>query len=341
MNRVALIGCGAIAESGHLPTLRDHPQFAVAAVCDHRRDRAKLLGHQAGDVPWYQDWQELFESEEVDAAVLALPPEVSPGVVVGCLERGLHVLDEKPLAATVSDGRRVARAVAKSQGIFQVGFVLRYGDLVREVSRVARAIGTPSRTHVAIFDERLNRADREHLERINGFLRNSSAMTHEGSHVIDYARLWNPSPWTRVRARADRTELDFDGPNHWRAKIDLADGSLLEVEIGWLLPDLPPCSISIEGPHGRLHLNLGNGAGRRWIEGDSASLALPPMAPEWGRQYDAFALAIERGRAEGATIDDALHALEVTTACEESRRTGGEVVRRDTERGDGKKLREA
>ncbi|MFH1923220.1 MAG: hypothetical protein ABIP48_25440 [Planctomycetota bacterium] len=54
-------------------------------------------------------------------------------------------------------------------------------------------------------------------------------MTHEGSHVIDYASLWNPAPWTRVRATAERTEPDLDGPNVWHATIDLAGGSALEV----------------------------------------------------------------------------------------------------------------
>ena len=197
VNRVALIGCGAIAECGHIPTLSRHPRLEVAAVCDTRPARAALLADQVGNVPAYADWRELLDREEVDAAVLTLPPEASPDVAIGCLQRGIHVLDEKPLAATVEDGRRVARAVVESGRVFQVGFVLRYGDLVRYVARLASAIGVPSRTRVSIHDERLDRSNVEHFKRIQGFLRNSSAMTHEGSHVIDYAALWNQSPWTQ------------------------------------------------------------------------------------------------------------------------------------------------
>jgi predicted dehydrogenase len=326
MNRVALIGCGAVAEGGHLPALLRHPRFTIAAICDANPGRLDLMAHRAGGVPAYQSWLRLLERKAIDAAVLALPPEVSPDVAIGCLRRGIPVLDEKPLAATVEEGRRVARAVAETGVVYQVGFVLRYGDWVREVARLARAIGTPMRVRVAVYDERLDRSDAAHLARIQGFLRNSSAMTHEGSHVIDYASLWNPTPWTRVRARAERTATDFSGPNRWHATVDLADGSLLEVRIGWLLTELPPCEVAIEGPNGYLELDPSSGTGHCRIGGESATLALPPIAPEWDRQYDAFAEAIERGRAEVATVEDGLRALGVTSACELSALTGASVA---------------
>lgn len=326
MIRIGLIGCGAVAESGHMPALLRRGDFAPAAVCDVRPEHAARLARAAGGVPAYTDWRAMLDREPLDAVTLALPPEISPDVAVACLDRGLPVLDEKPLASTLADGRRVTEAVARG-GVYQVGFVLRYGDWIRELGRLARRIGTPSRTRVAVFDERLDRANVEHFGRIQGFLADSSAMTHEGSHVVDYASLWNPSPWTRVVAEARRTEPDLRGPNHWTSTFDLADGSTLEVEIGWLLPELPPSSVLIEGPRGRLELDPLTGAGRWEVAGDRGVLALPPLAPEWDRQYDAFAAAIARGSAEVSTIDDGLRALEATLAAEAAARTGRAVER--------------
>ncbi len=326
MYRVGLIGCGAVAESGHVPTLLRHSRFSVAAVCDTREQRAALLAAQAGGVPMYTDWRELLDRERIDAAVLALPPEISPDIAIDCLERGLPVFNEKPLASSVQDGLRVARAVERTGGTYQIGFVFRYGAWVREIGELARAIGVPARTHVAIYDERLDPANVEHLTRIEGFIRNSSAMTHEGSHVVDYAGLWNPSPWKRVRATAERSLPTLPGPNLWRAEVQLADESVLEIEIGWLLPELPPCGVSIEGPNGRLELNPVTGAGWRRIANHETTLALPPMTPEWDRQYDAFAAAIEGTAPVPATVQHGMRALEITVACEESARTGEAVI---------------
>ncbi|MBN2131161.1 MAG: Gfo/Idh/MocA family oxidoreductase [Sedimentisphaerales bacterium] len=325
MHRVALIGCGDVAERGHLPALLRHPAFSILAVCDTRVERAELLARSAGTVPVYTRWQTLLDRVKPDAVVLALPPQVSPDVAIACLDRGIPVLDEKPLAATLDQGRRVARAVAQPGRVYQVGFGLRYGDCIETIRQLAHDIATPARYHVAIYDELLDRSNVDHFTRIQSFLRDSSAMTHEGSHVIDYAATWNPSTWTRVLAATKTAESDLAGPNVWNALVSLADGSTLEIDIGWLLPTLPPCTAFVKGPHGRVQLNLSTGRGSWQIHNKSGTVELPPMAPEWDRQYDVFARAIQNGKAEKATILDGLRALEVSIACELSARIGKTV----------------
>jgi len=327
MNRVALIGCGAVAESGHVPALLSHDVFTIAAVCDVREERARRLAQQAGGVPHFTDWRAILDGGRFDAAVLALPPEVSADIAIDCLRRGLSVLDEKPLAATLEQGRRVARAVTETGRVFQLGFVLRYGDWIDQLTRLARSCGSPLRTRVGVYDERLNSHDLAHFERIAGFLRTSSAITHEGSHVVDYVSRWSPAAWTSVRATARRTSTDLPGPNVWHAVVSQADRSTIEMDIGWLVPELPPSSIQIEGPLGSLQLDPTTGMGSVKVNGHFEPLKLRAIRPEWNRQYDAFAAAIARGTATEATIEDGLRALEITTACEASARTGTEVHR--------------
>ena len=327
MNRVALIGCGAVAESGHLPAMLRHNAFAIAAVCDVREDRARRLAQHAGGVPHYTDWRAMLDGGRFDAAVLALPPEASADVAIECLHRGLRILDEKPLASTLEQGRRVARAVAETGGVFQLGFVLRYGEWIDEIARLARAIGGPLRTRVAIYDERLNPADPAHFERIAGFLRTSSAITHEGSHVVDYVMRWSPASWTHVRATSQRTSSELPGPNVWHALLSQEDGSEVEIDIGWLLPELPPCAVSIEGARGRVEFSPATGVGQWHIDDHHDVMTLAPMRAEWDRQYDAFAKAIAGGAATVATVEDGLRALEITSACEASACRGAVVAR--------------
>ena len=327
MIAVGLIGCGDVAEHGHVPALLRHPKFRLAAVCDLIPERAHLLSMRANDAPLHSDWRVMLKSHPLDAVVVALPPELSPEVVSACLQQGLAVLDEKPLAATLAQGRALARLVVERKSIYQSGFVLRYGDWVREITRLAGTIGSPLTTKVEVYDELWDPNNSAHFNRIQGFLKNCSALTHEGSHVIDYTGLWISSPWKRVTAFAQQTFPTFAGPNIWNAQVDFDDLSTLSVKIGWLLPELPPSTIEVKGSAGRIFFNCRTGFGEYEVETERRALSLAPLAAEWDRQYDAFAAAIESGTVDCARVQDGLVALEVTTACELSARSGAAITK--------------
>ncbi len=328
---LALVGCGEVAQNGHLPAILRNPQFKLTAVCDIDPARLASICRQAPEVATYTDWRTLFAREKVDAVVLALPPEVSPEVAVMALEKKFAVLDEKPMAATLAEGRRLQRAVTELGGVYQVGFVLRYGQWVERVRQAIPSLGTPLSISVEVYDERLDPTDQEHLARILAFIQNSSAMTHEGSHVIDYVSLWHPLPWTSASARAQQTSPAFTGPNLWNATIEFVDHSVLNVKIGWLLPTLPPSTVTVVGPEGRLDFDCRTGRGHIDVGGVEQPLVAPPLTPSWDRQYEAFAAAIQTGHVACATSIDGLRALEVTAACELSARRGVAITPDDLE----------
>ncbi|MFO0791393.1 MAG: Gfo/Idh/MocA family oxidoreductase [Pirellulales bacterium] len=329
MISVGLIGCGDVAERGHVPALMHHRKFRIVAICDLVPQRFEAVAKLVGNVPCYADWRRMLEAEKLDAVVIALPPEISTDVAIACLDQNLAVLDEKPLAATLADGQRLARRVRERKQVYQSGFVLRYGDWVRGIGRLTASLGAPLRIKAEVYDERWNPNDTIHFSRIQSFLKNSTALTHEGSHVVDYASLWNASPWTSVSAFAQKTSPTFRGPNIWSAEVELTDLSKLTVKVGWLLPELPQSFVSIEGPAGSLYFNCVTGHGEYQLEAEQRRLAFPPTAPEWQRQYDTFATAIDRGHAEAATVNDALRALEITTAGELSVQQGMRITRAD------------
>ncbi len=323
--KVALIGCGDIAKTGHLPAIMAHPRFELVALCDIRPERTARLASLSGrKLPTYEDYRALLDRERVDAVVLALHPEHSVPVVVECLRRGLAVLDEKPLACSLADGRRVAEEIEARRGVYQIGFCHRYNRWVQRVGDIARRIGTPALYCVRVYDERLDRGNPDHFARIQQILAASSAITHEASHVLDYFTSWNSSPWAQVQAMATRTEAEFHGPNLWSAQFQCADQSLLHVEIGWLLPDLPPSGAEIVGPRGRMALSYA-GSGVYYAAGKAETFSVPPYRQEWARQLDVFAEAMDRGRATTATVQDGLRALEASIACETSLREGRTV----------------
>ena len=95
--RVAVVGLGKIARDQHLPALQANPAFVLAAtVCP--------FGALAEGVPGFATLEDLLAAEvAVDAVAICTPPQVRHELAAGALGRGLHVLLEKPPAATLSE----------------------------------------------------------------------------------------------------------------------------------------------------------------------------------------------------------------------------------------------
>ncbi len=324
--RVALVGCGDVAEHGHVPAILEHPRFQLTAVCDIRFERAALMSQKGREIRALTDYRELLDRPDLDAVVLALHPEVSVDVAIDFLRHGKAVLDEKPLARALEDGERLAREVIASRGIYQIGFVMRQTPFVKTLTDVCRSIGTPAFYQVGIFDERWeSQYDVQELIRYQQILLNSSVINHEGSHIIDYFHLWNSSVLVSVRAMAMKSSPNLHGPNVWSAQFEVADGSILQVNIGWFVPG--KSLVHVVGSQGTVSLDPINGLGEFLDrQGRTEKIQLGRLTQNWAAQLDLFAEAIERGEAQVATVWDGLRALRATLACEESYRRRSEVT---------------
>ncbi|TJW28117.1 MAG: Gfo/Idh/MocA family oxidoreductase, partial [Mesorhizobium sp.] len=69
---------------------------------------------------------QLFLRDDIDAIVMALPPQFHADMAVRAAESGKDVLVEKPIALTVADAERAVRAAKDNGRIFMVGHVLRF-----------------------------------------------------------------------------------------------------------------------------------------------------------------------------------------------------------------------
>lgn len=106
--RIAMIGCGAIAESFHLPALATQNGVLERVVLvDRDLDRARELGHRFGVTSVAADYQDVLGA--VDGAIIAVPHHLHYPVASDCLKRGVHVLCEKPLAGSGREAAELAR----------------------------------------------------------------------------------------------------------------------------------------------------------------------------------------------------------------------------------------
>ena len=122
--RLAIIGCGAVTELGHLPALRDAEVFDVVALVDRNEARAKSLVGKFQVPHVFTDFAQALP--EVDAAIIALPHHLHAPVSLAFLDMGKHVLVEKPMGINANQCRGMAAAAERSGVCLAVGHMRRF-----------------------------------------------------------------------------------------------------------------------------------------------------------------------------------------------------------------------
>ena len=123
--RVGVIGVGAIAQIMHLPYLRElDDRFQIAALCDVDPVVLAEVGRQYGVTRLFASADELL-AEPLDAVLILSSGDHAP-VTIAALERGLHVLVEKPLAYTLRETDEVITAAERAGKTLMVGMMKQY-----------------------------------------------------------------------------------------------------------------------------------------------------------------------------------------------------------------------
>ncbi|WP_235672851.1 Gfo/Idh/MocA family protein [Mycolicibacterium hodleri] len=131
----------------HFSIINAHQDVKVVGVCDASGYVLDILGKYTG-VDTFTDIQAMFDSGNLDAAVISTPSKFHAPMVRECLERGIHVFCEKPFCLDPADSIALA-ALAQSKGLVtQVGYHNRHLATFAEVKRLLElgALGTV--THV-------------------------------------------------------------------------------------------------------------------------------------------------------------------------------------------------
>ncbi len=116
--RLGVIGAGWFATRRHLPDAQANPNVSLTSVC--RRDpeaRAKVARHfQLSPEQAFEDWRHMLDAGGLDAVLIATPHSLHFEQAKECLERGLHVLVEKPMTVHSADAWELV-ALAKQKGL--------------------------------------------------------------------------------------------------------------------------------------------------------------------------------------------------------------------------------
>ena len=112
--RVAVIGVGGIAQNQHLPAYEKIDNVDVVAVCDINEPRVKMVAEKFNVPKACTDYKEILEMDNLDAIDICTPNYLHSVIACAALEKGLHVLCEKPDAVSVAEAEKMKAAAEKS-----------------------------------------------------------------------------------------------------------------------------------------------------------------------------------------------------------------------------------
>ena len=115
MLRVAIIGCGKIADS-HAAQIQRIPGCEIVGVCDREALMAKQLFERFRVKQHFSDLDELFKQARPDVVHITTPPQSHFELGLQCLERGSHVYLEKPFTLNTRDAEELI-ALALKKGL--------------------------------------------------------------------------------------------------------------------------------------------------------------------------------------------------------------------------------
>jgi predicted dehydrogenase len=241
--RIALIGCGAIAESFYLPALRRHPPImAELALVDIETGRARNLAETFGSNKVVSDYRAIVD--KVDGAIIALPIDLHHPVAMDILSRRIPVLCEKPLAETEAKAAEMVCQAQKSEVALATNYGQRLWPQFAKIKELMdnRPLGEPLNIKYYV-GEVFN------WPTVSGFYFNSPVSTRgvlrdRGAHVLDQICWWLGGIPNILESRND----SFGGSDtvaRVRFEHDQCDGEIL---LSWLSNF--PCEVIVQFERG-------------------------------------------------------------------------------------------
>jgi len=336
MPRGAIIGLGNVALHGHLPGWRRRRDVEIVAVTDARPEQHALVSAHAPGARWYTTSAELLAEAAVDFVDICTPPSSHAELIRGALERGCHVLCEKPLVSVPDDLAPLTRLAAKTGRVVHTvhnwhhaPIVRRTAELVREgrIGRVQHVIWHTLRTRPALAGD-----ERTGNWRVDPAVAGGGVLSDHGWHVFYVIQRWVGEPPRSVSARLERRRhTAWDVEDTASVRVTFADATA-EILLTWA-SDVRRNWAEVGGTAGTLELHddtlvlKSDGPGA-----DSSWSCPPPMSdgshhPDW---FDAVAsefLAEATGATpRGANLEEARLCVALEQAARESSRQGGREI---------------
>lgn len=133
--KVGLVGNGEHGSEVLLPVLLNIPGIQIVGICDLVEKRAMVGASLAHTKNWFSDYETMFHEIQLDAVVLAGPPQMHYSAALAAINRGIHVFVEKPPAVSKDEVSNLARLSSEKGVITGVGLNFRFSDPILQIKQ--------------------------------------------------------------------------------------------------------------------------------------------------------------------------------------------------------------
>lgn len=146
MIRLGLIGCGEHSESGHAIPLARYKRLHAAALeltaaCDLNFERAEVFCHRYGFMHACRDVGEMLSRHKLDGCIAVVPVEGISELGIKLLRMGIPCVVEKPLGASLGEGKALLEAARATGTLNMVSVNRRFMPFLNRALEWARTAG--------------------------------------------------------------------------------------------------------------------------------------------------------------------------------------------------------
>ena len=134
--KVAVIGCGAIANSAHIPSYLNNPDAEIKYFCDIIPERAQKAVEKYGCGTAIIDYHDALNDPEIEAVSVCTPNNMHPVIAIDALRAGKNVLCEKPAARTYAEALEMQKVQHETGKVLNIGVVNRFNNGVNVIKNI-------------------------------------------------------------------------------------------------------------------------------------------------------------------------------------------------------------
>jgi len=342
--KVGILGLAHLHPRTYMPHFQATPTTRVVAACDACQPLAEAFAKDFG-VRVYLSWRALLAAEDIDLAYVFLPHCECPAAAAACARKGVHVVVEKPVAASAAGCRRAVAACREHGVLFSTPYLWRYHPVCRAMKKIVdsgalgRIVGCEGRCAAGGLHRYIEGHAAWMLDRRQS---GGGPMVNLGVHWIDLFRWLLGSEIVEVVGKNAHVNRDYDIEDNSMAICTFANGTLLTLDISYTVPDSYPNGrdlyLALRGTEGCLSFapafegteqtlfacsnqprRLGAPCKTMRFQLDN----VPGYCGPLGREYVAeIATDVRRRRVPSITGNDAVRALQVVEAIYRSAESG-------------------